>query len=168
MTFYEILLELAKEHVKFCGGGYADMLFFYLNEKTVSNGNIVLMENGEIIPQTIKLKDGRTFELTKDMELMKDTSENVIQHIEQLYEEYKTSVTNRNGNNLKSNFYACQEKELTVYQLTNNPNRTIAKYALEGYVLCSSIQKQIPWENDLHWFWQSKKDNCLILYKSWL
>lgn len=63
MNLHDLLMEMGSSHTKIRKGGYSDLFHFNLKTKTLKNGNTVLVDNGKIIPQEIKLVDGRVLQL---------------------------------------------------------------------------------------------------------
>ena len=165
MNLHEVLTEMCKEHVRIKKGGYADLLYFNLKTKTIKNGNTVLVENGKIIPQTIKLTDGREFILEDDLG---EITEDFYQGLENRYEKYYLSTPSKSDKFVRTNFIAKNLDKMTFEELTNSSNnRNQARYELEWFVMTNAIKGNIPWEEG-NWFWQSKKSPKLIIYKEWL
>ena len=166
MNLHEVLMEMCKEHVKIKKGGYADLLFFNLKTKTIKNGNTVLVENGIIIPQTIKLTDGRELVLEDDFG---EVNEYFYQGLESRYKKYYLSTPSKSDRFVRTNFIAKNLEKMTFEELMNSAssNRNIARYELEWFVMVNAIKGNIPWI-DGNWFWQSKNMPKLIIYKEWL
>lgn len=166
MNLHETLMEMCKEHVKIKKGGYADLLFFNLKTKTIKNGNTVLVENGIIIPQIIKLTDGRELVLEDDFG---DVNEDFYQGLESRYKKYYLSTPSKSDRFVRTNFIAKNLEKMTFEELMNSAssNRNTARYELEWFVMVNAIKGNIPWI-DGNWFWQSKNMPKLIIYKEWL
>jgi hypothetical protein len=166
MNLYEVLTEMCKEHIKIKKGGYADLLFFNLKTKTIKNGNTVLVEDGIIIPQTIKLTDGRELVLEDDWG---EINVEFYQGLEDRYEKYYYSIPSKTDRFVRTNFMAKNIEKMTFEELMNSAssNRNIARYELEWFMMSNAIKGNIPWV-DGNWFWQSKKMPSLIIYKEWL
>ena len=166
MNLHEVLMEMCKEHIKIKKGGYADLLFFNLKTKTIKNGNTVLVENGKIIPQTIKLIDGRELVLEDDWG---EVNEDFYQGLESRYEKYYLSTPSKSDRFVRTNFIAKNLEKMSFEELMNSSsnNRNIARYELEWFVMVNAIKGNISWI-DGNWFWQSKKMLKLIIYKEWL
>ena len=166
MNLHEVLMEMCKEHIKIKKGGYADLLFFNLKTKTIKNGNTVLVENGKIIPQTIKLIDGRELVLEDDWG---EVNEDFYQGLESRYEKYYLSTPSKSDRFVRTNFIAKNLEKMSFEELmsSSSNNRNIARYELEWFVMVNAIKGNISWI-DGNWFWQSKKMLKLIIYKEWL
>lgn len=166
MNLHEVLIEMCKEHIKIKKGGYADLLYFNLKNKTIKNGNTVLVENGKIIPQTIKLTDGRELVLEDDWGEIK---EEFYQGVESRYEKYYYSTPSKVDKFVRTNFIAKNLEKMSFDELmsSSSSNRNIARYELEWFVMANAVKGNIPWVNG-NWFWQSKKMPKLIIYKEWL
>ena len=85
-----------------------------------------------------------------------------------LYMHYKTSAPSAIYNGNKPYFHAVDVDELNEVDLAFNIPRNIAQAYLEGYVLLASLNGDIEWQNDKHWFWQAKHDKDLIILKEWI
>lgn len=168
MTIYDVLIELSKVHCRFKGKhtGYADLLKFDLAKKTVSNGNTIIIKDGKVVIDEIKLTDGREFTGLQNMELIHSDSD-FYEELESLYEQYYASVPNQYSQFSRNNFIAKDLDHLSMRELVNGLSRVEAQYRLEAFVLLSAINGEIPWENEKHFFWQSKQNKNLIFYREW-
>ena len=166
MNLYEVLMEMGKSHVKIKKSGFADLLFFNLKTKTIKNGKTILAENGVIIPQTIRLSDGRILELENDWGLDKT---DFYQGLEERYEKYYLSVPSKADRFVRANFIAKNYDKMTFKEIMNpsSNNRNLARYELEWFVMANAVKGNIPW-NEEHWYWQSKEFPRLIIYKEYL
>ena len=166
MNLYEVLMEMGKSHVKIKKSGFADLLFFNLKTKTIKNGNTVLVKDGVIIPQKIRLNDGRILELEDDWGLDKT---DFYQGLEKRYEKYYLSVPSKVDRFVRANFIAKNYDKMTFKEIMNpsSNNRNLARYELEWFVMANAVKGNIPW-NEEHWYWQSKEFPRLIIYKEYL
>lgn len=161
MTFFDVLRELSNVHIRMNGKGYSDLIHFDLKNKRISNGNIVLYENGKVIPQVIKLHD-YSIELTEDMTPeMKDGS---WEAVEALYGAYKNSVPEQSDEYARCNFVAKGLDELTHSEFVSGGKRQHARVNLEAYIMFH----RLPWENEKFHYWQSKNDKSLVVFKEWV
>ena len=169
MTIYEILIELSHNHCKFKGKntGYADLLKFDLKNKTISNGNTVIIKNGKVIVDEIKLTDGREYVGLADMELI-HKCDDFYGELESLYEQYYSSVPNKHTQFSRNNFYAKDVDNLSMRELVRGLPRIEAQYRLEAFVLLHALSSNIQWECEEHFYWQSNKNKNLIIYKEWV
>lgn len=169
MTLYDVLVELSQAHCRFKGKhtGYADLLRFDLKNKTVSNGNTVIIKNGKVVLDELKLTDGREYTGLLDIELI-HKSDNFYEELENIYEQYYTSVPSQGTQFSKTNFIAKELDSLSLQELINGVSRIEAQYKLEAFVLLQAMMGQIPWANERHFYWQSAKNKKLIIYKEWI
>lgn len=163
MTFEDVLIICGLTHTKFGKGkGYTDLIRFDLKNKEISNGKTILMCNGKIIPQKLTIA-GIEIELTKDMELLSETTTEPYARLEELYKKYKYSVPEPYDSYARCNFRALNINDLSPKQMREGEKRQLARIKLETYVMFTKF----PWENEKHHYWQSKNDKDLILFKEW-
>ena len=113
----------------------------------VSFENRTLTLNGELIKNI-------EFELPDDVE----------GRLLELFENYKHSVPSAKADS--KYFFAFDESHLSTKQLAENEHRYIARARLEIYVLGLIINNKWSFE-DKQWYWQSKRDSKLVLFKKW-
>lgn len=166
MNLHEVLMEMGKSHVKIKKSGFADLLFFNLKTKTIKNGKTVLVKDGVIVPQKIRLNDGRILELENDWGLDKTDFYNGL---EERYDKYYLSVPSKVDRFVRANFIAKNYDKMTFEEIMNpsSNNRNLARYELEWFVMANAVKGNIPW-NEEHWYWQSKEFPRLIIYKEYL
>lgn len=169
MTLYEVLVDLSKTHCRFKGKhtGYADLLKFDLKNKTISNGNTVIVKDGKVVLDELKLTDGREYTGLQKMELI-HKADNFYQELEAIYEQYYSSIPSQGSQFSRNNFVAKGVDELSLRELVNGMPRIEAQYRLEAFVLLQAITGQIPWSDERHFYWQSANNNKLIIYKEWI
>lgn len=109
------------------------------------------------------------YEYEDDMEELfsKITIENSWDIVDGLYNIYRWSVPSAKTKD-SGYFKAVESSKLTEEQLAYGVKRNEAKAILEGYVLLASLQGLLTWQNDKHWFWQSKVNRDLIVLKEWI
>lgn len=100
-------------------------------------------------------------ELIKNIEF--ELPENVEQRLLELFENYKYSVPSPKADS--KYFFAFDESHLSTKQLVENESRYIARARLEIYVLGLIINNK--WDFGNQWYWQSKADSKLTLFKKW-
>ena len=113
----------------------------------VSFENRTLTLNGELIKNI-------EFELPDDVE----------GRLLELFENYKHSVPSAKADS--KYFFAFDESHLSTKQLAENEHRYIARAKLEIYVLGLIVNDKWSFE-DKQWYWQSKKDSKLTLFRKW-
>lgn len=167
MTVYEILLNLVQKHERIKGGCYSDMLRFDFVKKNIFKGKYFLMKNGALTQKEICLLDGTVYNLRNLPLLPLELTVQPFNILGDLYLQYKYSVGSGRSMRNKGNFRACTSDELAFEQLCNGEERIKAQYALEAYVLLGSVSGVLQWPDLKHWFWKSKIDPWLILYRDW-
>lgn len=165
MNLHEVLIEMTEQHQRIKGGGYSDLLFFNHKTKTISNGKTVLVKDGKIVPQIIKLTD-------KELTLEDDWGyehEDFYSGMERRFDEYYKSVPTKCERFVKTIFMAKALNKYSSYteMMNMSNNRAKARYELEWFFMASSINGDIKWLNDKHWFWKSPNTK-LIIYKEFI
>lgn len=169
MTFYEMILELSKYHLRMnLSGGFSDLIRFDLTEKSIYNGKTVLMENGAVVIDRIELSNGVVFEDIKNMPLITDNKEDYFSVIEKLHEEFLFSAPCSTFNYSNSNFKPKKSDDMTTDQLLNGKPRIQAQYSLEGYILLHSVLGNLSGVCNSKWFFYQLENSKLVLFKSWL
>ena len=172
-SLYDVLIALSESHCRFKSTskskrGYADLLTFDLDNKTIRNGGVVIMENGKVTMDTIELTNGETYDI-KDLKLLDESlKDNPYEIIESLYKDYKYSLPSAHSQFSRNKFKCLRADELTLEQLINGRPRIKTQYKLEAYILLASVLGWVPWENCKHFYWSSENDRDLILYKDWV
>lgn len=128
-----------------------------LKEKTIKiNGNELLLTDDLIdVYDTVELG------LTEEISDFWNT-------VETLYTKYKKSVPSAHSKGNHPYFHAENVEDLTDDELAFNEPRCYMQAALESYVLLSTLNGDVVWQNEEHWFWQSKNDSQLIILKEWI
>lgn len=165
MNLHEVLLEMAEKHQKIKKSGYSDLLYFNHKTKTISNGKTVLVKDGKIIPQTIKLTD-RELVLDDDWGF---TNEEFYSGMESRFEKYYNSMPSKCERFIRCIFVAKPLNKYATYaeMITASSNRAVARYELEWFFMMNSVLENISW-NDKYWFWKSKNQPKLIIYKEFI
>lgn len=169
-TVYDIFIDMMKSHsrIRKVSGhnmGYTDNLVFDLENKTVHNGVISFIVNGQLVCDSIETTDGVIYEFAGKPFI--NPVENFYEILEELYTNFKYSVPTNKDNICRHNFKAKHSDELSFKQLMDGEKRTISRCKLEAYVTLMASAGFIPWKNDSHFFWQSERDSDLILFKEW-
>lgn len=87
--------------------------------------------------------------------------------VENLYAKYKRSVPSAKKLGNESHFHSDKVEDLTDDELAFNESRCYMQAALEAYVLLSSLNGDVVWQNANHWFWQGTDRNLIIL-REWI
>lgn len=97
--------------------------------------------------------------------------DDVINHIEELYEFYKFSLPSERSDNKRRKYF----KTLPIEKIPDDRlfaagRREVEQARLEGFILCSILAEKFEWDEQKlgKWFWQSKNDPDLVILKSWI
>lgn len=145
MTIYEELVERVSN---------GETFHIDFEKKTMKIGKETLIKNGEY---------------DSKRNLITAINTDAIGAIESLYKNYKYSLpSERSDSKRRTYFKALSIDELTDEQLILADRREIAQAALEGYILCMTLNEQFKWPENTGWFWQSKNDEDLVILKQWI
>ena len=92
-----------------------------------------------------------------------EQSDNKEEKLLELFRNYKCSVPSRKADS--KYFFALDESKLSTKQLVENESRYIARAKLELFVLGLIINNE--WDFEDKWYWQSKAEPKLTLFKKW-
>lgn len=105
----------------------------------------------------------------KEVEVTADACINLYEKIEELYKNYKYSYPSEKSSHFrKSYFKALNMDEMTDAQLVTGEERTTARCKLEAFILTQILNGNLKWNFGNYWFWQSKKDSDLVIFKEWV
>lgn len=145
MTIYEELVERVS---------HGETFHIDFEKRTMKIGKETVIKNGEY---------------DSERELIEATNNEILAVIEALYKNYKYSLpSERSDSKRRKYFKALSVEELTDEQLILADRREIAQSALEGYILCMTLNGQLKWPENTGWFWQSKNDSDLVILKKWV
>jgi len=162
MTLYEFIVKAIESETIIVGIGTANKLFIDLDNKEVRKKNKYLIREGVIQMETILLETGEEFVIGKNNIFPTDIRwETILEH---LYHRYKYSCPSSMKDNV---FKALTSDEMTDEELENGANRWNSLLALKLAIVLGNISGVIKWENPKHWFWISKNEPDLILYRKW-
>lgn len=124
-----------------------------LEKKTMRVGNIYLIKEG-------------VFESEREL---KEETDNLIDFLNDLYFMYKYSYPSEAETKRKRNYFkALTADEMTDEEMVLGMDRTIARAALESFVLISSLNGDLKWNPKWgSWYYQGK-DKDFILLKKWI
>ena len=88
--------------------------------------------------------------------------------LDTLYLSFKRSVPSERHNGNKPYFKCDDVENLTDDEIAFNEPRNLAQFALECYVLFASVLGWLEWNNDKHWFYQSKVFPELVCLREWI
>lgn len=160
MNLHDALIKMSETHSRMNGKGFSDLLTFHLKERTIKNGNIYLMRDGEIIEQDIKI-NGQVIHIDNDLRII---NEEFYSGLEKRFADYYTSVPDKGVKFEKNNFVCKIFEELTTNEMRFGKHRATARYELEWWVIANAI-KGVDWPEG-KWFWKSKNYPKLILFKA--
>jgi hypothetical protein len=90
------------------------------------------------------------------------------EQVEYLYKKYKRSVPSTHNNGNKPYFKADSIDDLTDDEIAFNGVRNWCQAVLEGFMLLAGLSGWLKFENENHWFWQSKVFPELVVLKEWI
>lgn len=158
-SIYSMLIELSRTHERFGRSkGYRDLLKFDLKKKRIWNGSTVIVDNGNVV-----IDELCGYTELKSVPLM--TNEEAEQSLEELYRQYRVSVPNKHSGFSECNFKALTPDEMTIKQLANGIPRATARYMLEAFVMFKDLTGLF--EKPSHFYWQSKVEPDLIVFREW-
>jgi hypothetical protein len=99
--------------------------------------------------------------LISDMEY--ELPDNVEERLLELFRNYKYSVPSAKADS--KYFFGLDESHLSTSQLAENEQRYVARARLEIFVLGLIINQK--WDFVDKWYWQSKEEPKLTLFKKW-
>lgn len=99
--------------------------------------------------------------LISDIEF--EIPDNVEEKLLEYFRLYKTSVPSVHTDS--KYFFGLDESKLTTKQLAENESRYVARARLELYVLGLIVNHK--WDFADKWYWQSKEEHKLVLFKKW-
>lgn len=119
------------------------------------------------------IKDGEFDVSRKLMSMERDLHglDDVIKHIEELYQFYKFSLpSERSDNKRKKYFKALSIEEIPDDRLFVAGRREVERARLEGFILCSILTEKFEWDEQKlgKWFYQSKNDSDLVILRNWV
>jgi len=88
--------------------------------------------------------------------------------LDTLYLSFKRSVPSERHNGNKPYFKCDSVEDLNDDEIAFNEPRNLAQFALECYVLFASVLGWFEWNNDNHWFYQSKVFPELVCLREWI
>lgn len=120
------------------------------------------------------VKDGQPFRIDFDKREVRlngflindiefEIPDNPEEKLLEYFKNYKTSVPAKKADS--KYFFACNESELSTKQLVDNEPRYVARAKLEIFVLGLIVKQK--WDFCGKWYWQSKTEPKLVLFKKW-
>lgn len=124
-----------------------------LEKKTMRVGNIYFIKEGVF---------------NNERELKEET-DNLMDILDDLYIMYKYSYPSEAETKRKRNYFkALTADEMTDEEMVTGMDRTVARAALESFVLISSLNGDLKWNPKWgSWYYQGK-DKDFILLKKWI
>ena len=119
------------------------------------------VEDGEPYRISFEKKEVRLNGFLVDIDFEQTT--NSEEKLLELFKNYKYSVPSARTDS--KYFFGLDESKLSTKQLAENESRYIARAKLElfvlGLIVCHS------WDFGNEWYWQSKEEPKLVLFKKW-
>jgi hypothetical protein len=100
-----------------------------------------------------------------------DSPRALLDKVRELYIAYKFSLpSERSDKKRRKYFKALPIDELNDEQLIYSTRREVAQYMLEAFILCSIINGDFVWDDEIHgkWFYQDKFEQDLVILKNWI
>lgn len=152
------------------------MPIYYELIRRVESGetfNIDFAKRNMRVGKEFLIKDGE-FDATRklmamDIDMYK--LEDVIKHIEELYQYYKFSLpSERSDNKRRKYFKALSIEDIPDDRLFVAGRREVERARLEGFILCSILAGKFEWDEEKlgKWFYQSKNDSDLVILRNWV
>ena len=120
-----------------------------------------------------KVEDGQPFRINFEkrevrlngflVDIEFEQSDNKEEKLLELFRNYKHSVPSAKADS--KYFFALDESKLSTKELAENESRYIARAKLEIFVLGLIINGE--WDFGDKWYWQSKAEPKLTLFKKW-
>ena len=121
-----------------------------------------------------KIEDGEPFRISFEKREVRlngflvdidfELPDNIEEKLLELFRNYKYSVPSAKADS--KYFFAFDESHLSTKQLAENEHRYIARAKLEIYVLGLIINNKWSF-GDKQWYWQSRRDSKLTLFRKW-
>ena len=128
-------------------------------QRTMKIGQVKVIDNGEYDTSQVlydeKINDSRT----------------LLDKVRELYITYKFSLpSERSDKKRRKYFKALPIDELTDEQLIYGVRREVAQYILEAFILCTILNGDFMWDDEIHgkWFYQDKSEQDLVILKNWI
>ena len=121
-----------------------------------------------------KIEDGEPFRISFEKREVRlngflvdidfELPDNIEEKLLELFRNYKYSVPSAKADS--KYFFAFDESHLSTKQLAENEHRYIARAKLEIYVLGLILNNKWSF-GDKQWYWQSRRDSKLTLFRKW-
>ena len=128
-------------------------------QRTMKIGQAKVIDNGEY--DTSRVLYDEKF----------DTPQSLLDKVRELYIAYKFSLpSERSDKKHRKYFKALPIDELTDEQLICGTRREVAQYMLEAFILCTIINGNFVWDDEIHgkWFYQDQLEQDLVILKNWI
>ena len=119
------------------------------------------VEDGEPFRISFEKREVRLNGFLVDIDF--ELPDNIEEKLLELFRNYKYSVPSAKADS--KYFFAFDESHLSTKQLVDNEYRYIARAKLELFVLGLIINNK--WDFVDKWYWQSKEEPKLVLFKKW-
>lgn len=172
-TVYDVIKSLPTKYARFFiidkNGkrkvyGDTSNIVFDLKNKSAKAGPYYLIREGKLVKKKIFLTNGEKFDLA-GLPLI-EPCEEPYKEIERLFVQYYNSVPSTKE--VSKGYFACKNPDkMTIEELTEGIPRCQARYELEAFIMLSAICGYIPWENEKHFYWYSKEQRELVLFREW-
>ena len=147
MTIYEELIQRVYD---------GETFRIDFEKRTMKVGKTILIKNGE-------------YDTTRN--LIGRPTMDVMNIIDELYHRYKYSLpSERHDYKRKHYFKTLSLDDMTDDRLFVAGHREVEQARLEGFILCSVLNKTLEWNESTmgKWFYQSKRDPDLVILRKWI
>ena len=127
-------------------------------QRTMKIGQAKVIDNGE-------------YDMSQVLYDENFTPQSLLDKVRELYIAYKFSLpSERSDKKHRKYFKALPIDELTDEQLICGTRREVAQYMLEAFILCTIINGNFVWDDEIHgkWFYQDQLEQDLVILKNWI
>lgn len=98
-------------------------------------------------------------------DIPEQTLDEVLEHVEVLYRQYKYSIPSQASNSRKHIFKALREDELAVEDMMYGMGREQAEAELLTYILLNILNGNLRWDEQRmgKWFWRGSDSDLVLL-----
>lgn len=162
MTLYEFLSNAIDMESTILNFGSIEKAILDMGNKDIRRKENYLVRDGVLQVENISTCSGQEFQIKED-NIFPDVKD-WKKMVEELYRTYKFS---KPSSIKDSSFKALSADEMTDKQLDVGENRLKALQKLKLAIILGNVSGVMKWNNPNHWFWISKNEPDLILYRKW-
>lgn len=145
--------------------GYPKKIKVDLKKKHLIYNGHYLIKNGKIKINTLmNASTGESYSWSSPIDAV---AQDFFTEAEKLYEKFYFSRPSERDEKVGL-FRAKHLDELSMKEMIDGETRFVTRVQLETFILLSGIEKCYQWENEKHFFWQSKKYPKFIIKREYL